>query len=150
MQSGGGAVAKNVFKECFRTVVFQKHRNLHIHIDQLFVAPTFVPPVCSYFCSALPSFCSYFCSYFGSYVCSCFCSYCCSAPPFCLFLLLFLLSFLQQPASQPAGQQPANQPPSLVSSAMTTVIQVNHIYKDRARECASQSASPPSRPGIEK
>ena len=69
-------------------------------------------------------------------------------PTFVPRRLLFAPAFV--PASFPtAANQPAS-PPSLVSSAMTSVVQVNHIFMDRARDCASQPASPPNRPGIEK
>ena len=58
---------------------------------------------------------------------------------------LFPFLFLQQAASQPASQQPANQPASQPGVKRNDhSIQVNHTYIDRARECASQPASPPN------
>ena len=44
MQSGGGAVAKGMKKECVRTDVFcQNHRILHINIDRVIFVPPDVP-----------------------------------------------------------------------------------------------------------
>ena len=65
-------------------------------------------------------------------------------PTFVPRRLLFVPAFVPTAANQPAN------PASLVSSAMTSVVQVNYIFMDRARDCASQPASPPNRPGIEK
>ncbi len=61
-------------------------------------------------------------------------------PTFVPRRLLFALAFV--PASVPtAANQPAS-PPSLVSSAMTSVVQVNHIFYGQGQRLCQPASQP--------
>ena len=62
------------------------------------------------------------------------------APTFVPRRLLFAPAFV--PGFVPAAANQQASPPSLVSSAMTSVVQVKYIFMDRARDCTSQPAHP--------